>query len=220
MPETLLFDLDGTLVDSLPDIAASTNYLRRHFDLPLIEPARVGTMVGDGLAALLQRALAECSEANLEEAEVIYRTHHEKQCTRLVVAFPGVRKYLAHWHSEGHQLGVVTNKPVGFSQRILKHLDLARFLPVVIGGDSTLARKPDPEPVLEALAQLGASTENAMMVGDSPADILAGRAAGIRTAAVLFGYRSEPVLRETGADEYWPRFGEAEPNHGSPDDTP
>lgn len=214
MPQTLLFDLDGTLVDSLPDIAASTNHLRQHFGLPPIDLVQVGSLVGDGLAALLQRALGGCSDDRLEEAHAIYRAHHELQCTELVVPFPGVREHLARWHREGRSLGVVTNKPVSFSRRILAHLDLARFLSVVIGGDSTTARKPDPEPVRVALAQLGASAGSAMMVGDSPADILAGRAAGIRTAAVLFGYRSEEILRATGADEYWPCFGEAQPDNG------
>lgn len=219
MPQTLLFDLDGTLVDSLPDIAASTNHLRQHFGLPAYDLAQVGTLVGDGLAALLRRALVESpgakneaagdEAARLEEAHAIYHDHHQRQCTELVQPFPGVREHLARWHGEGRRLGVVTNKPVGFSQRILEHLDLARFLPVVIGGDSTNARKPDPEPVLAALTKLGAEPSDAMMVGDSPADLLAGRAAGCRTAAVLFGYRSEEVLRETGADEYWSVFGEA-----------
>lgn len=209
MTSTLLFDLDGTLVDSLPDIAASTNYLRQHFDLPPLRLEQVGALVGDGLAALLQKALGDHSEAKLAAASSIYQDHHAQQCTELVVAFPGVREHLSQWQWEGRRLGVVTNKPVKFALRVLEHLNLTTFLPVVIGGDSTLARKPDPEPVVEALAQLGGQANDAMMVGDSPADILAGRAAGMRTAAVLYGYRSEAVLRNVGADEYWQQFGPA-----------
>jgi phosphoglycolate phosphatase len=209
MTRTLLFDLDGTLVDSLPDIAASTNYLRQHFDLPPLRLEQVGALVGDGLAALLQKALGDHPEAKLDAASIIYQDHHAQQCTELVVPFPGVREHLSQWHSEGRRLGVVTNKPVKFALRVLEHLNLSTFLPVVIGGDSTLARKPDPKPVVEALAQLGGQANDAMMVGDSPADILAGRAAGMRTAAVLYGYRSEAVLRNVGANEYWQQFGPA-----------
>jgi len=216
MPRTILLDLDGTLVDSLPDIAASTNHLRQRFGLPALNLDGVGALVGDGLRALLERALADCPKAGMEDAEAIYRSHHEQQCTRLVEPFPGVPERLARWHDDGLLLGVVTNKPSGFSQRILDHLDLARFLPVVIGGDSTSARKPDPTPVRAALSRLGSDSADAMMVGDSPADILAGQAAGIRTAAVLFGYRSEQALRATGADEYWRCFGVAEHDDPTP----
>ncbi len=207
----LLFDLDGTLVDSLPDIHASANYIRGHYGLPSLSQDEVKTMVGDGLHKLLERALEldpeQANSQRFQEALGLYREHHAQQCIKLVQPYPGVRQHLQRWAQAGHPMAVVTNKPTVFASKIIHHLALQEYLPVIIGGDTLPEKKPHPAPLLHAMQQLG-SPKQGIMVGDSVSDIRAGKAAGLRTVAVTFGYRNEEVLLRAEADEYWPRFGE------------
>ncbi len=213
----LLFDLDGTLVDSLPDIAASVDFVRAAYDLPALGSDGVRTMVGDGLSTLLARALPGLDDDARSRAEATYREHHFTQCTRLVRAFPGVHTHLTAWRASGWPLAVVTNKPREFALRVLAACGLDGFFDVVIGGDSTPARKPDPAPCRAALAALGAPTGTGgrgTMIGDGVQDLRAGRAAGLRTIGALFGYRPAAELRAEGADAYWTAFGAAEARRG------
>lgn len=210
-----LFDLDGTLADTLADIAESANEVRRRHDLPPVGEDVVRAWVGDGARALLRRALAEvlrneaetAVEARLDAAFAEYAEHHAGQCTRLVRPYPGVREHLEELAAAGHPLAVVTNKPARFAVPIVEHLGLAGLLPVVVGGDSAPARKPDPAPLRFALERLGAAPAGAVMVGDGIQDLRAGRALGLRTIACLFGFTAEDRLRREGADVYWSRFG-------------
>jgi phosphoglycolate phosphatase len=203
----LLFDLDGTLVDSLPDIAASVDFVRGQHDLPALGCDGVRALVGDGLTRLLARALPHLDAPARARAETAYRAHHFEQCTRLVRPFPGARAHLERWRDAGWPLAVVTNKPIVFATRVLEACDLDSFFPVVIGGDSTLAKKPDPAPCLAALAALGTPPGTGTMIGDGVQDLRAGRAAGLRTIGVLFGYRAQAELRAERADGYWTGFG-------------
>ena len=192
MPQTpLLFDLDGTLIDSLPDILASANHLRGAFDLPEIPPETARGFVGDGVIVLMQRCLAELGpfEPLRDRAWQLWVEHHLDQCTQLVEPYPGVIDNLVRWHAEQRPMAVVTNKPTQFTTRILEHLQLTRYLPVAICGDTLSVKKPDPEPLREALRQLGQPLDAGTMVGDSVQDLRAGKAAGLRTVAVLFGFR-------------------------------
>ena len=205
----LLFDLDGTLVDSLPDIAASVNHVRAAFSLPNLPVADVRGMVGDGLTKLLQRALPSGNEDDLRRAKQIYRAHHLDQCIRLVRPFPGVIAHLQHFHALGWPMAVVTNKSAVFAARMLDVLGLRPYLPVLVDGES-VAKKPSPEPCQRALHELGATPGQGTMIGDGVQDLRAGKAAGLRTVAVLYGYRDARVLRAEGADQYWTAFGEPE----------
>lgn len=211
-PLPLLFDLDGTLVDSLPDIAASVNFLQGHYGLPATSLETVRTFVGDGMITLLRRALApldrELDDAFLGAAAATYRAHYAEQCIVETRPFPGVTASLERWQAQGHPMAVVTNKPAGFAHKILEHLGLAAFLPVVIGGDTLDVRKPDPATVHAALDGLGVDHGAGWMVGDSPCDILVGKNAGLFTVAALFGYHPEADMRAAGADAYWTRFGQ------------
>lgn len=206
----LLFDLDGTLVDSLPDIAATVNAVRHaqgHDELTL---DAVRGMVGDGLSKLLERALPGATPEQMKAAKRVYREHHLQQCIRLVRPFPGVPEHLARWHDQGLAMAVVTNKSAVFAERILAHLDLRRYLPVLVDGESVPAKKPSPEPCLRALRELGVSPPRGTMIGDGVQDLRAGKAAGLRTIGALFGYRDPDVLRREGADGFWRSFGVAE----------
>lgn len=204
----LLLDLDGTLVDSLADIAASANHVRAAFGLGPLSHGAVRAMVGDGAALLLRRALAELGEpVDVATAWPIYDEHHRQQCTDMVVPYPGVVSHLDAWHEAGRRMAVVTNKPERFARQILEHLALDRYFSAVVGGDTTPVRKPDPAPLHAALEALGAAPADAFMVGDGIQDLRAGRAAGTRTIAALYGFRDEASLRAEGADSFWSAFG-------------
>lgn len=206
-----LFDLDGTLADTLPDLAASTNHVRALYGLPPVDDALVRRFVGDGARTLLRRSLAgidrPLTEALLDEAFARYVAHHAEQCTQLTVAYPGVRACLAALRERGHALAVVTNKPERFAVPVVAHVGLADLLPVVVGGDTLPQKKPDPAPLRHALEQLDHPTAGAVMVGDGLQDLRAAKALGIGTIACLYGYGDPDELRREGADGYWVAFG-------------
>jgi len=215
-PAPFLFDLDGTLADTLADIAASANHVREVHGLPAAPLAVVRSFVGDGARTLLRRALADvlpadaaATERAIDAAFACYAEHHAAQCTRTVRAFPGVRDHLASLRAAGHGLAVVTNKPERFAVAIVQHLGLHDLLAVVIGGDTLPLRKPDPAPLALALARLGGGVAGTM-VGDGVQDLRAGKALGLRTVACLFGYGEPARLRAEGADAFWSAFGIAE----------
>lgn len=212
-PAPFLFDLDGTLADTLADIAASTNHVRLAHDLPALPEAAVRSFVGDGARTLLRRALepsirpGAAGERQLDAAFAVYVEHHEHQCTVHARLYPGVREHLERLAARGHRLAVVTNKPERFAVPIVRHLGLAELLPVVVGGDTLPQKKPDPAPLHFALERLGARGAGGTMVGDGVQDLRAGKAAGLAVIACLFGFGEPAALRKEGADGFWSAFG-------------
>lgn len=213
-----LFDLDGTLADTLADLATSTNHVRAGFDLPPLALPAVRGLIGDGARTLLARALHERlpaaspeRELRLDAAFASYLDHHAAQCTVHARLYPGVREYLLARRAAGHALAVVTNKPERFAVPLVQHLGLHELLPVVIGGDTLPQKKPDPAPLRLALQRLGVPRElatAAVMIGDGVQDLRAGKAAGLRTIGCLFGYGDPAALRAEGACAFWRAFGE------------
>lgn len=208
----MLFDLDGTLADTLPDIANSANHVRGRSGLPPLPAAAVRGMIGEGAMVLLHRALGELQvpaddAAFWARARQLYLEHQQQHCTRQVQLYPGVRAGLERFAAAGHAMAVVTNKPFALATAIVRHFDLDALLPVVIGGDTLAVHKPDPAPLRLALARLDAGTTAGVMVGDGVPDLRAGRAAGLSTIACLYGYGDAAALRGIGADRYWSRFG-------------
>ncbi len=182
-PTAFLFDLDGTLVDSVADLATAVNLLRDELGLLPLDRDTVRRFVGDGATALVTRALPPglFNADRLARFLHFYRDHLLAQ-TR---PYPGIVPFLESIRSR--RLAVVTNKPREFAVPLLEGLDLARFFPVVVGGDSCPRKKPDPEPVRIALRQLGAEPADAVMIGDHHTDLRAGRAAGLRTCFCGWG---------------------------------
>ena len=223
-----LFDLDGTLADTLPDLAASTNYVREQNGLAAVDVATVRTYIGDGARTLLRRALAELGptdahpnsaypngagpnaggpvDARIERAFATYIEHHRAQCTVHSQLFPGVQQHLEQLREAGHPIAVVTNKPEQFAVPVVKFLGLDAFTSVIVGGDTLPTKKPDPAMLRHALEQLGSSPRGATMVGDSLQDVRSGKRLGVRTIACLFGYGDPAALRAEGADEFWQAF--------------
>jgi len=207
----LIFDLDGTLVDSAPDLHRSLNAVLAEHGRPAVSLAGIRAMVGDGAAKLVERGFAEtgtpCEAAALPALVERFLVHYAAGRHAMTTAFPGVAETLAALQAHGCRLGVCTNKPYRPSMEILEALGLARFFGAVAGGDSLPARKPDPRHLLGTLDLLGASAAAAAMIGDSANDVAVARAAGVPAVIVSYGYSQVPATA-LGGDALIDEFGE------------
>ncbi len=200
-----LFDLDGTLIDSLPDIAATANRTLAAFGLPPLEAEVVRGFVGFGVRHLVEGCFAGRT-SDLDRAERTFRSFYiEQPCVHTKV-YPGVHETLKGLGVSS--LAVVTNKPQKVAEAVLVALDLARYFFVVLGGDALDARKPDPGPVLEVLRRVAASPDRSILVGDGEADLTAGRAAGVSVCLARYGYLTAAQLAELQPDFFIDRFEE------------
>jgi phosphoglycolate phosphatase len=193
----VVWDLDGTLVDSAADIAAALNRLLTEERLPELDDDRIRGMIGEGVPTLIRRGLAahdvtadEQRLGRLVERFLVVYSESATACTRL---FPGVREVLATLGDSGIRQGVCTNKPEAITRQVLGDLGIATHFDAVIGGDTLARNKPDPLPLRTTLQRLGVSPEQSLMVGDSAIDVLTAHAAGVDVALVTFGYGPEPV---------------------------
>jgi len=215
LPQAVIFDLDGTLVDSAADIGASLNWLLAGIGRRAVQRSEVVTWVGDGVARLVERGLAATGGVpaadELAALTARFTEYYEAHSADLTRPFPGAVAALETLTATGCRLGVCTNKPEGATAEILETLDLRRFFAAVAGGDTVPGvRKPQPGHVLHVVAALGASPAAAVMVGDSPNDIDAAKAARVRAVAVSFGYTRVPP-RDLGADVLIDHFDELVP---------
>jgi phosphoglycolate phosphatase len=189
-PSALLFDLDGTLVDSVPDLAAAVNALLAEHGRPPLDQAAVAGMVGDGTGKLVERALAATGGVDMPLSAAVERflALYEADPVELTRPYPEVPAVLERLGREGYRLALCTNKPERVTHAVLKGLGLDRFFPLTLGGDSLPLRKPDPAPLLFALERLGVGPAAAAMVGDHKNDVLAARAAGMPAIFARYGY--------------------------------
>ena len=180
----ILFDLDGTLVDSVGDLATGINLLRSELDLPPLTIPAVRACVGDGATMLVRRALGDdlFTLPRLQRFLTLYGEHLAEATT----LYPGISDCLDL--CAGRPLAVVTNKPYQLTMDLLAALDLTRYFPVVIGGDTCPVKKPDPTPLKVALHRLGATTAGALMVGDHHTDLISGQAAGLDVCFCTWGF--------------------------------
>jgi phosphoglycolate phosphatase len=187
MSPTLVFDLDGTLVDSVPDLTAALNrapaFASAHF-----AEAETAAMVGDGIAVLLQRAFAARNLTFDAAALPPFAADYAAHAADLTRPFPGVIPTLQHLADLGWRMVVCTNKPEGAARPLLAALQLAKFFAAIGGGDSFPTRKPDPAHVLATLAAAGFDAAGAIMVGDNAHDITAAHGAGIKCIFANWGY--------------------------------
>ena len=196
-PQAIFFDLDGTLVDSAPDLAASLNEvlaLEGHAALSLDE---VRAMVGNGVRKLVERGFAARAIALqgtvLDARTATMMETYGRQVTERTTLMPAAETIVKAYHQAGVTLGVVTNKPEGFTRAILDHFGFSDLMAVVVGGDSGPEKKPAPDMLLHAARQAGFHPSRCLMVGDSPADAGAARAAGMACVLVRGGYTTVPV---------------------------
>ncbi|WP_394755354.1 phosphoglycolate phosphatase [Rhodoferax sp.] len=198
----LLFDLDGTLIDSAPDLAGAANDLRAHHGLQPLPYADLRPMVGTGARGMVGVAFgvlpADERFVGLRDAFLARYAERLLDSTRV---FEAMQPVLDRLDASGHRWGIVTNKAMRFAAPLVEGLGLASRAAVLIAGDSTPYAKPHPEPLLEAARRLGIAPSGCAYVGDDERDIVAGRAAGMRTLAAAWGYlgQGEPVTA-WGAD--------------------
>lgn len=198
-PEGVVFDLDGTLVDSRRDLAAAVNATRGELDLPPLSVVEVAAMVGEGARVLLRRALpAAVGSDAFESALALFLDLYYERCLDETTAYPGIAAALAAL-APRLPLAVLTNKPERHSRRILAGLDLAAFFSVVIGGDTLPARKPDPLGVHSISRRWQTRPERLLLVGDSGIDAATAAAAGTPLALVSWGYGRPEELLGLGA---------------------
>lgn len=198
--------MDGTLVNSLSDIASSANHALSHVGLRALPPARVREFVGDGVVTLLTRCLTEAGGQIdlLDTALDAYWRHHDEQCIDTVTLYPEVAETLPRWSAK--RLAVITNKPERFARKILRHLNLDPFFAILVGGDSLPEKKPSPLPVHFCLQNFQTEPSCAMMVGDGPQDIATGRTAGVLTCSVTYGFHPRESIQH--ADILIDSFGQ------------
>jgi len=208
-PGVALFDLDGTLVDSAPDLAAAVDQMLEHLGRSPAGLEKVRNWVGNGAPILVRRALAGQTDwepaaprddALFKDALAIFYHAYGQLNGRHAVVFDGVNECLEHLKGLGCRMAVVTNKPDQFVQPLLEKTGLDRWFELSVGGDTLPVKKPDPTPLLHAMEQLGGTRGTTVMVGDSKADVKAALAAGIPCVAVRYGYNFGGPVDSLGAD--------------------
>ncbi|MCL5966086.1 MAG: HAD-IA family hydrolase [Deltaproteobacteria bacterium] len=182
----IVFDLDGTLVDSKDDLASSVNFALAAFGFPALPNPVVYSYVGDGATMLIRRSIPPGENGVVEGVLSTFLSHYSQHLLDTTVPYPGVAEALAAW-GDRYRMAVLTNKPVAMTRAILSGLGLASHFAEVRGGDSFETKKPDPAGLLRVMESMGASPRETLMVGDSPNDVLAGRGAGAATCGVTYG---------------------------------
>ena len=197
MTETVVFDLDGTLVDTLPDIEAAANAVLAAAGRRALTRDEIRRLIGSGGRVLMKNAFSAtgeaASETRIEEAFAAYIAAYEEAPVAGSAPFPGVHDALRGLAERGTRLAVCTNKPEHLAELVLETYGLAGFFAGLVAGDTLAVRKPSPVPLLEAVARAGGAGRPAAMVGDSPIDADAARAASIPFIAVSFGYSPVPA---------------------------
>ena len=187
--DLLIFDLDGTLIDSKLDLANSVNAARAHLGLDPLDLAVIMTYVGYGAPVLIQKALVgEASESNIAQALEFFLDYYGRHALDSTRFYPGVKESLERLHRGGKWLAILSNKPVATSRMIIDGLGAAELFFSVYGGDSFGAKKPDPTGIDQLMRETGVGPRGTMMVGDSVVDVETARNAGVRSCGVRFGF--------------------------------
>jgi phosphoglycolate phosphatase len=192
--DLLIFDLDGTLIDSKLDLAHAVNATRGHMGMPALEYERVYSYVGNGAPVLIRRVLGEdATEAQVQEALEFFLEYYGEHKLDYTTLYPGVRESLDRLRDAGLRMAVLTNKPVRISRAILDGLGIGGHFRQVYGGNSFDFKKPHPIGVETLIQECGASRERTMMVGDSSVDIQTARNAQVKSCGVTYGFQPESL---------------------------
>jgi len=184
----IIFDLDGTLIDSLDDLAAATNHMLTSLGRTPVSRDRVRGFVGQGARRLAEKAMPNAAPEEIEIGLSLFLAFNEEHIVDRTRLYPGVRETLTLLREKGLILTVVSNKNVALCRKVLSTLGAEEFFAAVIGADSLALRKPSAEPLLMVLREFDVAAGNAVIVGDSINDIAAGKAANMRTVGCTFGY--------------------------------
>lgn len=199
---TYIFDLDGTLLNTLNDLAASTNYALRSVNLPEHSVDDVRRFVGNGVRKLMERAI-EGGDKNplFDEAYATFRRHYLEHGLDTTQPYPGIMEMLKELKARGKRIAVVSNKFYDATQELVKHF-FGEYVEVAIGERENIRKKPAPDTVVEAMRMLGVGKENAVYIGDSDVDFNTAKNVGIPCVSVLWGFRDKGFLRSIGATTF------------------
>ena len=193
--ELILFDLDGTLIDSVPDLANAVNHTLKALDKDVFLQDTIREWVGNGAQTLVKRALSgdviidkNIDDDLFKKAMKIFLDFYSKNLSKETVLYPNVKDTLLSLKSKGYKLAIITNKPYDFIKPILETFELIDIFEYYIGGDSLDLKKPDPLPLLHVCDKFNIEISKALMVGDSKNDIIAANDANIESIAVTYGY--------------------------------
>lgn len=199
----VIFDLDGTLVDSVPDLALALNHALAQLSLPSVTEAQVRLWVGNGSRKLVERSLDAHNlnkDAHLESLHRAFLTSYKQFLCADSKLYDGVKETLTGLSDKGIALGLVTNKPIAFVPELLKALNIEHFFQVIVGGDSLPEKKPSPLPLIHVASALGLATEKCLMVGDSRSDVVSAQGANMPCVLLEQGYNQGQDLRVLHAD--------------------
>lgn len=204
-PQMILIDVDGTLVDSVPDLAWCVDEMMKQIDMPTHGEAKVREWVGNGVERLVRRALVgqlegEPDDALFEKAYPIFMDLYKDNVSKRSRLYPGVKEGLAFMQSQGYTLGCVTNKAEAFTIPLLRDLGILDVFENVVSGDTLDKKKPDPLPLLFSAEKLGVTPEQSLMIGDSVSDVKAARAAGFQIVCMSYGYNHGEDIRNYDPD--------------------
>ena len=202
MYKTYIFDLDGTLLNTLGDLAASTNYALRQYGMTEHTIDDVRRFVGNGVGKLIERAIPEgLANPQYEDVLATFRKHYMLHSLDTTAPYPGIESLLHSLRSHGCNVAVVSNKFYNATVELCRHF-FADTVEVAIGERENIRRKPAPDTVFEAMRQLGVSGEDTVYVGDSDVDVATARNSGIPCISVLWGFRDRDFLIEHGATTF------------------
>lgn len=204
-PEMVLIDVDGTLVDSVPDLAFCIDEMLKQLDMPVRGEARVRHWVGNGVERLVKRGLinelnGEPDEDLYNKALPIFRALYAENTSKRSCLYDGVIEALDFLKTTGVKIGCVTNKASEFTLPILRDLAISDYFETVLCGDMVARKKPDPLPLLQSAETLGVSAAASMMLGDSMSDVKAARAAGFSIVCMSYGYNHGEDIRDYHPD--------------------
>ncbi|MCB1790046.1 MAG: phosphoglycolate phosphatase [Gammaproteobacteria bacterium] len=204
-PQMILIDVDGTLVDSVPDLAYCVDEMMKRLGRPVHGEAKVRNWVGNGVERLVRRALVgeldgEPSDEDFERAYPIFLELYADNTSKRSCLYPGVREGLDYLQAQGYRLGCVTNKAAQFTLPLLKDLGVHDAFGIIVAGDTLAVKKPDPGPLLHAAKHFGVAPADALMIGDSKSDVTAARAAGFQIVCMSYGYNHGEDIRDYAPD--------------------
>ncbi|MBO1927033.1 phosphoglycolate phosphatase [Thiomicrorhabdus sp. 6S2-11] len=216
-PSFVLIDLDGTLIDSVPDLAYCVDEMMKQLDMPVRGQDAVRDWVGNGVQRLTERALINSVDGMpeqelMDKAYPIFLELYKDNNSQRSVVYEGVEDGLKWMQAQGYRLACVTNKAEAFTLPLLKAKGLHDYFEVIVSGDTCAKKKPDPMPLLHAADLLGESAENALMLGDSQSDVKAARAAGFNIFCMTYGYNHGEDIRDYNPDVVMDSFAEL-PNY-------
>ncbi|MCW8962935.1 MAG: phosphoglycolate phosphatase [Gammaproteobacteria bacterium] len=204
-PKLVLIDVDGTLVDSVPDLGYCVNSMMRELDMPEHAEDKIREWVGNGVERLVRRALigqldGEPDDELFHKAYPLFLDCYAVNTSKRSALYPGIREGLDRLHAQDYVIGCVTNKAAQFTVPLLKDLGIYDDFAVVVAGDTLDKKKPDPAPLLYAAERMGIDPQDCLMVGDSISDVKAARAAGFQIVCMPYGYNHGVDIREANPD--------------------